>query len=327
MRALLLIALAGCVNGFQGSNIQFDFGPDTPNQTSVGAAMPAADELPVNTHYTLYAIQKGTDTGGNPVDRLFEIQRFEIHRIVDLASPCFIDVGAHVPHPGLQVTQYATIIEQDTGIPDPMNPPAGATAQQKQEVATAVTREAEVVLLAGDGGLKVVSGATVATYPAVASSCTDTSGIPPPMCTDSDANARRLASCQAFWKANPEYFEGTDRVLTSPLAGVTHGMVDGTNPVNLAPVGGAQFFVDSELDGFDAFAVYWQYDDANGDGKPDYPAGTPADQQSATGTLLMYGTPTMPTRGVIHVHMVGPEPKEGAELAIFTNLDQDDTSF
>jgi hypothetical protein len=330
MRALVLgalIELAGCVDGFQGSNIQFDFSPGTPIQATLGQAMPGPGELPINTHYTLYAVQDDVDGAGRPVARLFEVQRFEIHRIVDLASPCFIDVGAHVPHPGLHVSQYAKQIEQDTGISDPSHPPPGSTEQQQIDVATAITRQGEVGLLASDMGLKVVSGASVATYPAVATSCTDTSSIPPPTCTDPDANARRLAACQGFWRANPDYFEGTDRVLTAPLAGTTHGMVDGMNPINLAPVGGAQFFVTSQLDGFDAYAVYWQYDDANGDGMPDYPTSVPPDQRSATGTQLLFGTPTTPTRGVIHVHLTGPDLGVTAELAIFAHLDQDDSSF
>ena len=310
MRALLPIALAGCVDGFQGSNVQFDFSPATPIQASVGAAMAGLGELPTLSHFTLYAFQTGTDSGGQPVGRLFELQQFEIHRIVDLASPCFIDVGAHVPHPGLHVSQYAKVIEADTGISDPANPPAGATEQEKIDVATAITRQGEVALLASDMGLKVVSSASTASYPAVDSGCSESSKIPAPTCIDDASNARRLAMCQAFWKANPDYFEGTDRVLTSPLSGTTHGMVDGMNPINLAPVGGAQFFVGAELDGFDGYAVYTQ-DDAG----------------AGPGSLLLFGKPTEPTRGVIHVHMTGAVPQLSAELAIFANLDEDTSSF
>lgn len=316
MRALLsisLVALTGCVDGFQGSNVQFDFSAKTPIQATVGEAMPGPGELPINSHFTLYAFQDGTDGSGNPVGRLFAIQTFEIHRIVDLSSPCFIDVGPHVPHPGLHVSQYASVIEQETGIPDPMNPPPGATEAQKITAATAYERQQEVGKLAGVGGLEVVSSASTASYPAADTGCTDTSKIPAPSCTDEDSNARRLAMCQAFWKSNPDYFEGTDRVLTAPLSGTTHGMVDGMNPINLAPVGGAQFFVSANLGAlgdYDGFAVYTQDDGAPG-----------------TGTQLLFGTPTEPTRGVIHVHMTGPQLGVTAELAIFSNLDEDESSF
>ena len=313
MRALtlaMLLLLVACVDGFQGSNVQFDFGPVMPVQAPIGT-MPKAGQLATNVHFTLYAFQEGTDSTGADVGRLFEVTQFEIHRIVDLGSPCFIDVGEHVPHPGLHVSQYAKVIQQDTGITDLANPPAGATQAQMVEAATAVQRQMNVAALASDVGINVVASASTAQYPAVAANCTDPAGIPPPTCTEPDANARRLQMCQSFWHDNPDFFEGTDRVLTAPLNGTTHGMVDGMNPVNLAPVGGAQFFVDSVLDNFDGYAVYWQ-DDA----------------KTGTGNLLLFGKPTMPTRGVYHVHMTSSaQPSLTAELAIFANLNEDNTSF
>jgi hypothetical protein len=318
---LALVVLAGCVDEFSGSNVQFDFSPSMPSQAPAGA-MPKATELPTNIHFTLYAFQEDPMVG-----RLFAVQDFEIHKIVELTSPCFIDVGAHVPHPGLHVTQYATVIGMDTGIPDISMPPPGATEQQKIDAATAVQREMNVAALAGDSGLKVVSGASPAAYDGVAADCNDTTKIPPPTCIDEASNKRRLDMCQAMWKDNPEYFEGTDRVLTAPLAGVTHGMVDGQNPINLSPVGGAQFFVDEALAGFDGFAVYWQFDDADLDGMPDYPAGFPDAQKTPVGQLLLFGRPTEPTRDVLHVHMASPSSALTAELAIFANLGTDSTHF
>ena len=56
-------------------------------------------------------------------------------------SPCFIDVGEHVPHPGLHVSQYAKVIGMDVGIPDFTNPPANATQEAKVTAATADQRE------------------------------------------------------------------------------------------------------------------------------------------------------------------------------------------
>ena len=310
MRALAVVLLPACVNGFQGSNVQFDLAPATPVQASAGA-MPKLGELPANAHFTFYAFQDGTDSSGSPIGRLFQVATFEVHRIVDLESPCFIDVGEHVPHPGLHVSQYAKVIQQDTGITDLANPPAGATDDQKIAAATAVQRQMNVAALAGDAGIKAITSASTASYPAVAANCDDPSAIPPPACTDDGSNVRRLAQCQQFWAANPDFFEGTDRVLTAPLSGITHGMVDGANPINLAPVGGAQLFVDSDLTGFDGFAIY-ENDDA----------------KSGTGNLLLFGRPTDPTRGVIHVHMTSPQsPSLVADVAIFANLDEDNTSF
>ena len=309
MRAIatsLLVLFAGCVDDFQGSNVQFDFSPAMPVLASVGAT-PSLGELPSSTHFTLYAFQEDATVG-----RLFEIQRFEVHRVVDLASPCFIDVGDHVPHPGLHVSMYAQVIGQDTGIPDITNPPPGATDDQKIEAATAVQREMNVEALASDMGIKAVTSASASNYPPVGADCTDTSGIPPPTCTDDASNQRRLAMCQAAWTADKNYYEGTDRILTSPLNGVSDGMVDGLNPVNAAAVGGVEMFVDSVLENFDGYAIYEQ----------------PDDQTTPGGTLLLYGTPTMPTRGVIHVHMTSDaSPALTADMAIFGNLGEDDVSF
>jgi hypothetical protein len=301
---------SGCVKPFQGSNVQFDFSPSMPVQASVGAT-PGPGQLPNNVHFTFYAIDDGTDADGNAVQWMFEVMQFEIHPIVDLSSPCYIDVGEHVPVPGLHVSQYATVIEQQTGITNPAAPPPSATQAQEIEVATAIQRMTDIGLLGGGTGIKAVTSPSTTSYPPLGADCLDGSGIPPPLCTDTASNARRLTMCQAAWKADPSHFEGTDRVLTSPLNGVTHGMVDGLNPINDAPVGGAQFFVNTELAGVAAFAVYWQID-----GMPD------------PGNLLLYGTPTMATEGVMHVSMTSPSmPGVTAEVAIFANLDSDNSSF
>ena len=269
---------------------------------------------PDGTHYSIYAFQDTMTTGYT-----FQLDQFEVHNIVTMDSPCFIDVGDHVPHPGLHVSQYAKVIGMDVGIPDIMNPPANATEQDKITAATAVQREDNAEKI---GGLQVpaflpikaVTSVSTAVYPAVGADCTDATGIPPPECTDDVSNKRRLTMCQAFWDANPNYYEGTDRILTSPLNGDAHGNVDGVNPVNQAPVGGAQFFIDEVLDGFDGFAIYQQMDGAAASDP-----GTP---------ILLGGKGTMETRGVIHVHLTDPtNPTLFADMAIFADLGEDNVSF
>lgn len=304
----VVVASAGCVDGFRGSNIELDLFTGTPIQAHV-VGTPAATELPANSHLTLYAIQQGMTE-----DRLFELERFELHKLVDRTSPCFIDVGEHVPHPGLHVTKYADKIAEDTGIADYRNPPPTATQEQKELMATAVQRIAYMNLLAGDSGMpiNVVTSASTAVYPAVATSCTGPSDqIPPKECMDDASNRLRLSLCQAAWKADPNMFEGTDRVLTAPLNGITRGMVVGANPINMAPVGGAQFFVDEALENIDAYAIYFQID-----------AGP------QPGMQLLFGRPTSPTRGVRHVHFTSPlNPMLIAEMAVFVDLGQDDVHF
>jgi hypothetical protein len=308
LRALAIgsVLLGGCIDEFRGSNVQLDLSPAMPVQAPAGRA-PGPGELPHDVHFTLYAISEG---GG--VSRLFELQQFEIHRIVDPSSPCFIDVGAHVPYPGLHVTRYVEAVQRDTGISDLSNPPPGATEEQMIDVATALQRQRNVAALASDAGIKVVTSASAGAYPPAAADCTEPVGIPPPACIEADANRRRLERCTAAWAADPDYFEGTDRILTSPLSGTTHGMVVGLNPVNLAPVGGAQFFVDESLHGFDAYAIYYREDG----------------ETAGPGTQLLFGRPVRVTRGVTHVHLTSViAPAVTATLAIFADLNSDDVRF
>lgn len=308
MRCVYLCALAalcGCVDGFRGSNVQIDMSFATPVQASPGTT-PRANQLPADTHYRLYAIDEQ-----DGVDHVFEVQRFEVHTIVDPLSPCFIDAGAHVRFPGLHVTQYGAKIAEVTGITDVANPPPTATEDDRIDAATAIQRMANVNALAGDTGIKVVTSASAGGYPAVDADCEGV-GLPPPTCTGDAANARRLRICREAWKADPALYEGTDRVLTAPLNGTTYGFVVGVNPLNLAPVGGAQVFVDEALGGTDEYALYVQTDGVEGD----------------LGTLMLSGRPTSPTRGVRHVHLTSPtSPNLTADLAVFEDLGEDDTQF
>lgn len=309
--ALTLFSLgaAACVDTFQGSNVQIDLPPAFPAEASAyGTAEPGAWDP--NSHFELYAVDDFTD-GTTVGQRLYKVQEFEVHRIIDLDSPCFIDAGDHVPFPGLHVTQFAAKVSMATGITDPANP-GGATQDQQIEYATALQRASNIMALAGPTGIKVLTSASQSTYPAQAADCNGSDDqIPPPSCADDASNARRLKLCKAAWAADKNQFEGTDRILTSPLSGTTYGFVDGQNPVNLGPVGGAQFFVDTALAGFSHYALYHVLD--NG---------------AEPGDLVLLGDTTMPTRGVLHVHMTAPgNPNLTAEMAIFPNIGDDDVHF
>lgn len=299
---LAVYAGTGCVESFRGSNLQIDLSPSTPAQAAFDQ-QPNATQLPSNVHWKLYGITHDGD-----VASMFELQRFEVHTIVDLGSPCFIDVGDNVPHPGLHVTQFAARIAEDTGIPDYRMPPEGTTEQQRIDAATAAQRVMNVGALASAAGIKVVTSASETIYPRADADCSGT-GIPAPSCTDDESNARRLALCQELW-SDSSLFEGTDRILTAPLNGTTHGFVVGLNPINLAPVGGAQFFVDEAVEEIDEYALYVQTDGADG-----------------PGTFLVSGIPQRDTRGVERVHLESPFAGFTAELAIFSDLDEDRVHF
>jgi hypothetical protein len=157
-----------------------------------------------------------------------------------------------------------------------------------------------------------VTSASTAAYPAVSSGCTGPAEqIPAPTCTDEASNQLRLRLCKTAWEADDQLFEGTDRVLTDPLNGTTHGMVLGANPLNMAPVGGAGFYVDDALVNIDAYAIYVQMDGVDG-----------------PGMQVFFGRPTMVTRGVSHVHLTSPlSPMLTSEMAVFADLGEDDVHF
>jgi len=310
--AVLSLSLVGCVDGFTGSNLQIDIRPGFPVQAHVAGPV-VMGELPANSHFTIQAL-RGSE--------MFEIVRFEVHRLVDLTSPCFIDAGDHVPHPGLHVSHYAEKIAEDTGISDIANPPPGATERQRIEAATAIQRETNVGLIGGTipdhlgltTGILAITSASTAVYPGVAADCNGPADlIPPATCTDDASNQRRLALCQAAWDGDAGFWEGTDRVLTAPLNGVTRGLVDGENPVNAAPVGGAMFYVDNPLTDITGYAVFFQVD---GGAEPGM-------------QLLGSGPITMPTRGVSRVTLANSPtaPTIVILMAVFSDLGSDSVHF
>ena len=197
---------------------------------------------------------------------------------MDLSSPCFIDVGEHVPFPGLHVTQYVAMMKTKTGIDDVANPPAGATEEQTDRRRDRDPAPRQRRKLASDDGLKAVTSVSERRLSPRSRRTAPTRTASRRRCARMTRRTSAGSRCvRPRGRADPNLFEGTDRVLTEPLNGTTYGFVDSAqNPINFAPVGGAQFFVDETLDDFDGFAIYWQYDDANHDGKPDYPTGVPA---------------------------------------------------
>jgi hypothetical protein len=332
------LVAGGCVDGFHGSNVQIDFrnfvppmgmspgSSEFPVQATV-AGTPAAGELPANTHFTLYAVPDP----GIPTS-MIELTNFEVHRLVDPTSPCFIDVGEHVPHAGLHVTEFAHRISEDTGITDIAHPPATATEQQKIEMATALQREDNIKKIASDlqivrnnqtiteFGIRAITSASTSVYPAVATDCSGTPDrIPPAICIDDASNALRLQLCQKAWDDAPDLYEGTDRVITTPLNGRIYGLVDGENPVNESPVGGATFFLDNPLVNIGGYAIYNQIDGVDGPGR-----------RIVGGNVSP--TAGMPTRGVTHVTLVGAplvagQPPLVGLMAVFSDLGQDDVHF
>lgn len=332
---------SACVDEFKGANIQVDFGPAVAAQVRQGVAPIPGFQLPSATHYRLYGIRETRDNNGTVLSStLTELQRFEIHRIVEKDSPCFMEPD-EARYPGLQASRYETRIKADTGITDVSAPPAGATEEQLIDVATAMQRTSNISLLSREpasvpqtqanrffffGGLKAVTSASAAQYPAVGSVCAegnpniDRSLIPPITCTDDESNKIRFEVCNEFWSQNPDFYEGTDRVLTEPLGGTYFGIVTGQSPVNGAVLGGTQFFIEDPVLDYDAFSVHVLADD-------------PAMNAMETGTQLLIGRPNSVTRGVTKALMVNPTAPAAlfeafaSPVAIFSDLGGDDVHF
>jgi len=320
LSAATAIALAGCVDGFGGSNVQIDF------SAKVGEAGP--QQPPANTYFTLYAVDQIVDatTGAITAEYLFDVQRFSIRSAVDLTSPCAIEVEG--PYPGLHISAFAEKEREQTGVADPFLP-----GQDERSVERVLTADQRMLNAAAMASIKAVTSTSFAAYPPVAPACVedmpgvDPSQIPPAGCLGDASAERRLALCQATWATDPLRYEGTDRSLTAPLAGTVYGFVQGQNPVNGATLGGSQIFVDEVLD-FDAYAINWQYADLDGDGMPDYPASVPAENRSPTGFPYVSGFPKVKNRGVVTVPMLNrADPSIAAQMAIFADLGEDPVQF
>lgn len=309
-------ALAGCVDGFRGSNVQIDFAPTVGPQ---GAPDP--------TYFTLYAVDQVADESGVvTAEYLFAVHDFRIQPAIDLASPCAIELEA--PYPGLHISAFPAKEREQTGVTDPTLP--GQDERAVERVLTADQRLAAATMMQS---IKAVTSAGFATYPAVATACVedqagvDPALIPPANCIGATSNARRLALCQAAWAAAPTRYEGTDRSLTAPLAGEAYGFVQGQNPLTGAPLGGSQMFVDEVLIA-DAYAINWQYADLDGNGTPDYPASVPAEDRSPTGFGYLSGFPRQVARGVTQVPLVSTTDRTvNANMAIVADLGDDPVQF
>lgn len=352
--ALGVLCLSGCVEPLRGSNVQFDFSEGVPAVQPRGAPL-RAGQAPADTFFILYAgdykyvdadmdRNPDLDTNGMPIIEeayLFEVQRFEIRKLIDTTSPCFIDLpgGAGIEgrtvFPGLHVTQHAAKTRQALNLPadaDPLDP-----GMPYDEAVIVLTADRRVTLLPRlENELKAVvsTDATVETgvadfaYPATSAAGVcggNLTDIPHPTCTDDESNALRLSMCRSMWSvAGTSFYEGSDKVFTLPLNGSFFGLVEGMNPINDGFVGGAGFYVDENLVGHDAYLINYQWKDYNGDGTPDAPSG----MQSDTGQPYLFGRSEFLSRGLTSASFRhATESSVRGELAVFPNLGDDSVQF
>lgn len=350
LAAAAVVAASGCVESFPGSNLQIDFSEATPIS---GGDDPDGLQAPADTYFAFYAVQHIEDEDGNVTQSyLFEVDRFDIRPVIDVSSPCFIELE-DAAYPGLHVTQYAEEVREDicdrlglprTCFPDPLDPPVGASEGDVTDVLGADIRMDNLGDLQSQ--VKAVTSFSNFRYPDPEPGCDATGDqIPAITCTDDASNAQRLAACKALWATGPDadgdgvidIYEGSDKVMTLPLSGKLYGMVEGPNPINSGFVGGATIYVDEVLEDFDAYTVHWQFKDYDEDGEPDYPDdffddddgdGEPDHVESPTGYPFMTGPPEARVRGVINARLTSPFSTAAfAEVAIFPDLSDDDVHF
>lgn len=347
-----VLSLSACVEPMRGSSVQIFFGDQVPKPADRGVT-PQPGQPPADTFMILYAADyKYVDADGDnrpDLDAdgerqieeayLYEVQRFEIRKLIDTSSPCFIDLpgGAGIEgqtvFPGLHVTQHAAKTREVQGVTDPLDP----TVPHEKAVIV-LTADRRVSLLPRlENELKVVSSTDATVEPGVpdfqypatapAGQCPPAAGeIPHPTCTDDESNAQRLQVCQELWEqAGPNFYEGSDKVFTLPLHGGFYGFVEGLNPVNsVGLIGGASFYVDENLVGHDAYLINYQWKDYNGDGAPDAPAG----MESAQGHPFMFGLAEHFSRGVTNVAIRhATETSIQGEIAVFPDLGDDSVQF
>ncbi len=336
---VLGLAAGGCIEAFDGSNLQIDFSSGVQTSTRPGRN-PERFQPPQDTHFELYAADQiyRTDVDGTPVldDRgqpileqtfLFKVTEFEIRPVIDVTSPCFIEL-ADTRYPGLHITRFEEHVKEQTGISDPFN--SDAPLGDITDVLNAIRRVDNLQSL--ENALKVVASHEPFRYPATAPAgqCPPAAAdaLPDPGCRDDVSNAQRLRRCRELWAPRPDFYEGSDKVFTLPLNGSYIGMVTGTNPLNEGFVGGSSFFVDENLVDHDAYLINWQYSDFDGNDEPDFPDDLPVPEQSDTGYTYLIGLPVSVTRGVTTVPLRHPnEPAIRAELSIVPNLGRDDVHF
>jgi hypothetical protein len=292
------LVCAACVNNFEGSKIELLLhgGVDVPGDPAANGRPPS------DTHYEMWVVRDQS---------AFHIADFEIHPVISSADPCFIEepgarfAGLH----STQIKNKLVAVATDGG--------RTPTAQDATDIEIAKVRVSYQPQL--EAALKVFTahepGLTQATITAL------TADVPAANRIDDASNAERLAKCQAIWRQHPGYYVATDKVLTIPLNGTYYGIVEGTDPRNMALLNGGSIDVPASFPKFDVLRISWDWNDPNDPRKANYPP-------SSTGHYYMAGVPVMIVRGVINVSMVNEDfGRIAGEASIYTDLGRDDVHF
>ena len=313
---LLATSVSGCsFDGFEGARIELLLGPGTHVPTGQpvkqgDATFVERGRPPAGAHYELYAATAG---------RVVQLQHFNVAPAVDLDEPCAME------SPG---DEYGAV----AGAPGLVGIHLGALQERLLELAEAdgeVDRAeaAALVLAAGRAatirqlqGYKAVVSHPFggADQPAeayarfVEARAELLDSLPPTDATDEASNRKRWQLCSEFFDEFPDFYVGSDRVLTQPLSGVLYGSVEQLDPRNQSVTGGADLATSFALDGsVSSIRLNWQFDDlddarssALGPPRPHgyhYMAGELTSRTRGTSTAVLANTSFVEINGKITV--------------------------
>ncbi len=306
--ALALMGTSGCIDTFDGSYVEVLFASGVPvvGSTEAGAA-------PDGTHLELYIVKDNAS---------FHLSSFEFVPVVDSSHPCFIETGgeipfSHVSAAGLHVSQWLAKSREvylEDGVVD--DDEAGAIADaEAREVGIGQLEDDVKALVSTPYGALSDDDLTHADVDALFAE------LPPNDAMDDASNQQRLELCQEFFSLHPDYYVGSDRLMTRPLNGVFYGVADGSDPRTGGFIGGATLIVDANIRDFDAMRVNWQFNDPN-DSRAEALGSSPV------GYHFMAGVPETRTRGVVNVSLANSAfSMISAEVAYFSNLDEGSSWF
>jgi len=321
---------------------------------------PFASQPPANTHFQLNYVRNATDADGNRVQYSFKAGEFELQPQVDLFDPCVMDIEP-TRFPGIHITAVRARTAEEFGFATPTDYATlgpsdpvwdDLTENERAEVFHTARRNNLIFGLSGrllsvtsyhptspitDVGVDTVCASDPNSDPGLIPPHLDVTQLPNivPTCFDDESNARRRSLCETYFADNPNYYVGSDRILTKPLNGVFDGTVyslDPRNPLGVTRFIGALIITDSDVGDIDGMSITWQYDDDDGDGEPDYPASVPDSEKSPTGHTYLSGSPSsgLQQRGVTTLTLTSQEfldPFLNADVTIYDNLDEDNVNF
>lgn len=329
-----------------------------------------SSQPPANTHFQLNYVRNSVDEDGNQVAYTFKALDFELAPQVNLGDPCLMDIEP-TSFPGIHSTAVQARTAEEYGFATPTDPSTIGPSDPvwdsltEDELARVFHEARRHNLVLGFSGrlLSVVShhAGSPAQDIGIDTVCADDPSsdpglIPPhldfaqfalgnivPVCFDDESNARRKELCESYFDAedqdgnpiNGNYYVGSDRILTKPVNGTFFGSVyslDPRNPLGVTRFIGSILKVDEDIGDADSLVVAWQFDDADGDGDPDYPDTFPDDQKSPTGVTYLSGQVSngLDQRGVATFNLRNisfSDPFLNGRATIYENLDEDEVNF